>query len=151
MDALFDAVGGPDRRWSPYNSETTRSEFRGRLREAARGRLRPVDHVKCLDRGEAQCLFEVRWSGVTVQEVDRRPEAGKNPDGSLKVIHVDVEARLIHAEPTSLSLAALGLHAHEKVVFPRDRARTRAAQNAEIDIAIGLYRAGLPTRWGVTD
>ncbi len=123
----------PNRRWNPYLEAMVRSEFRHRLVLASRGELVPVDHVKSIDHPLATEMFEIRWQHVHVTEAT---ESGK-------LRHRDVQVRLLHAEPGALGAAALGLHAHEKRVVVGDARATRAAQDAEIVVAVGVYRSAI--------
>jgi len=139
VEALVAAVSGPTRRWNPWTMGTIRSEFRGVLLRAAAGDLRPVDEVKEVGDGRVR-LFEIRWLEIGVtDEVER---------GVMR--HSNVGVRLIHAEPIELSVCAVALHAHEKLVYPGDDRRTHAAQDEEIDIALNLYREGEGNLWGFT-
>jgi hypothetical protein len=135
--ALWEAVDAPERRWNPFRRAMVLAEFRGRLKLAQAGELKPIDHVK--EIGEGDVLFEIRWPHVGVSQVN----------GAGEVEHVDIEVRLLHAEPVELSVCAVGLHAHEKAIFPGDRRRTRDAQDAEIAVAIQRYHSGVATQWGV--
>ena len=139
VNALMAAIKKPaNRRWNPYQETMIRANFRKRLENAAEGKLRPPGELKSL-RGGAT-LFEIRWRDINVREV--------NPLGNDS--YVQVEIRLIHAQPyDQLGLCILGLHAHEKVIIEGDPAATKAAQDAEIDIAEHLLISGYPTHWGV--
>ena len=137
--ALMAALKEPmNRRWNPYQETMIRANFRKRLEKAAQGKLRPPGELKSL-RGDV-ILFEIRWRDIDVREV--------NPSGIDS--YAQVEVRLIHAQPyDQLGLCILGLHAHEKVIIEGDPAATKAAQDAEIDIAEHLLISGYPTHWGV--
>ena len=64
--------------------------------------------------------------------------------------YAQAEVRLIHAQPfDQLGLCILGLYAHEKVIVNGDPAATKAAQDAEIDIAECRLTSGYSTNWGV--
>ena len=132
VDALFKAVSGPGRRWNPWASTLVRTEFRRRIEKATAGALEPVDEVKALGDGRTS-LFEIRWSDVAVATV--------TDDGEVR--HDRVEVRLIHAEPVELGLSAIGLHAHEKTIYPGDNDATHAAQNEQIGLATEIYHRGV--------
>lgn len=106
VDALFSALCHVQgRRWNPWAERLVRAEIKGRLKLACAGRLRPVDHVKSLRNGIAD-LFEIRWQDIEVYD-----ELGG------KKRHYLTNLRLIHAEPTGIPRAAIGLEALEK---PKD-------------------------------
>ena len=137
VEALMGAIKAPEnRRWNPYQEALIRAKFKKRLEKAAEGKLYPPEELKSL-RGE-DVLFEIRWSQgeISVNEVNR--------------VGIPVEVRLIHAQPyDQLGRCILGLHAHEKVIIEGDPAATKAAQDAEIDIAERRFISGYPTHWGV--
>lgn len=136
VSALWEVVSSPTaRRWNPYAAAMAKAEFRNRLKAAQRGELKPVDQVKAMDPDDE--LFEIRWVGLTVTEHD--PDSGTN-------VFLDIEVRLLHAEPAALGVCAIGLHAHQKVVVDGDKVETRRLQDVEIAIAVGrmamLAKAG---------
>jgi len=136
VEALMGAIKAPEnRRWNPYQEALIRAKFKKRLEKAAEGKLYPPEELKSL-RGE-DVLFEIRWSQgeISVNEVNR--------------VGIPVEVRLIHAQPERLNRCILGLHAHEKVIIEGDPAATKAAQDAEIDIAERRFISGYRTHWGV--
>lgn len=139
VNALMAAIKEPrNRRWNPYQEAMIRASFRKRLENAAEGKLRPPGELKSL-RGGAT-LFEIRWRDINVREV--------NPLGHES--YAQVEVRLIHAQPfEKLGRCILGLHAHEKVIIEGDPLATKAAQDAEINIAEHLLISGYRTCWGV--
>jgi len=128
-----------DRRWNPYAWAMTKSEFTNVLRRAERGDLKPVDEVKEIQRFPQEFLYELRWLYDSVEHVDA--------DGSR--VFMPVHVRLYHAEPAVITDALIGLHLHEKVIDPLDAARTRALQNAEIEVAARSYWAGHHSSWGI--
>ena len=134
-DALFAALG--ERRqllWNPHAEAMVKAEIKDRLRQAARGQLKPVDEVKSL-RGGRDHLFEIRWQGIAITE--------RLEDGTHR--HVKTNLRLIFAEPPELSVAAVGLVAVEKP----EGEEGKALQDAAINEAERRYHAGLPRRWGL--
>jgi len=137
VEALMGAIKAPEnRRWNPYQEALIRAKFKKRLEKAAEGKLYPPEELKSL-RGK-DVLFEIRWSQgeISVNEVNR--------------VGIPVEVRLIHAQPyDQLGRCILGLHAHEKVIIEGDPAETKAAQDAEIDIAERRFISGYRTCWGV--
>ena len=137
VKALMAASKAPaNRRWNPYLDKINRAHFKKRLERAAKGKLYPPEELKSL-RGD-DVLFEIRWAGgeISVNEVNR--------------IGIQVEVRLIHAQPfDQLGLCILGLHAHEKMIVNGDPVATKAAQDAEIDIAECRLTSGYSTHWGV--
>ncbi len=141
VDALMAAVDSPARRWNMYNKAFTRREFTKRLEAASRGELVPVDQVKPVEDPDAEWLFEIRWADLALQE-QRQGEALSR--------HITIEARLYHAEPLSLGVVAIGLHAHEKAIVEDDPKATRQAQDLEIHEAIVRYNDGLASRWGIS-
>lgn len=139
VNALMAAIKEPtNRRWNPYQEAMIRASFRKRLEKAAQGKLRPPGELKSLRGGVT--LFEIRWRDIDVREV--------NSSGIAS--YAQVEVRLIHAQPfDQLGLCILGLHAHEKVIVNGDPAATKAAQDAEINIAERRLISGYSTNWGV--
>mgnify|MGYP001691220251 FL=1 len=139
VNALMAAIKAPmNRRWNPYQETMIRATFRKRLEKAAQGKLRPPGELKSL-RGDV-VLFEIRWRDIDVREV--------NPSGIDS--YAQVEVRLIHAQPSDqLGRCILGLHAHEKVIIEGNPTATKAAQDAEIDIAECRLTSGYSTNWGV--
>ena len=137
--ALMAAIKVPmNRRWNPYQEAMIRASFRKRLEKAAQGKLRPPGELKSLRGGVT--LFEIRWRDIDVREV--------NSSGIAS--YAQVEVRLIHAQPfDQLGLCILGLHAHEKVIIKGNPAATKAAQDAEINIAERRLISGYSTNWGV--
>lgn len=136
VEQLMDVIkADPRRRWNPYNEVITRREFRARILAAARGELKPLDHVKSIEHPLASELFEIRWSDLRVTE---EIAAGK-------VQFRSIEVRLLHAEPATCAAAAIGLHAHEKVVIAGDRRATRRAQDDEIVRAVQVWATVVPT------
>ena len=139
VNALMAAIKEPrNRRWNPYQEAMIRASFKKRLEKAAQGKLRPPEELKSLRGGAA--LFEIRWRDIDVHEV--------NSSGIDSFAQAEV--RLIHAQPfDQLGLCILGLHAHEKVIVNGDPVATKAAQDAEIDIAECRLTSGYSTHWGV--
>lgn len=138
VDALWAAVNvTPGRLWNPWTAAMAKKEFRRRLLKAQAGELAPIAEVKVLGTG-GEVLFEIAWKGLTVME---RTAGGDVPRS--------LEVRLIHAEPIELSVCAVGLHAHEKRVYPDDPKRTHDDQDAEIDVALVRYNQGIGHLWGV--
>ncbi|MBF4591258.1 hypothetical protein [Curtobacterium sp. VKM Ac-1395] len=139
VDALMNTLRGDGRQWGPYNEPLARTEFRRRLEAAERGELEPVDEVDDLKTGTAGWLYEIRWSGISVRYLD---EEGKPA-------YYDAEVRAIHGEPPRLPMHVIGVHVHEKVWWNDDPARTEAAQNAEIQLAVGKFWGLEPSNWGL--
>lgn len=137
VDALMAAITTPGRRWNPYNQEMARAEFKGRLEDAERGILIPVEHVKELTRGRAAHLYEIRWQAINVTEVDARG----------RVRHSKTRARLQHAEPLAYPDIAVGVHAHEKIVVKGDDKATNKLQDAEIAKGVDEYFTQDPSDW----
>lgn len=139
VDALFLAISTPERRWNMWTKNAVRSEFRKRLEAAERGELHPVDHVKRIGRASAVDMFEIRWQGITVHEIDN--------DGV--VAYPSILARLLHVEPPEHPDHFAGIRAHEKQIGTND-AETASLQNAEIDAAVGTFWQYEPSDWGIS-
>jgi hypothetical protein len=139
VEALMCAVDTGARVWTPFTESITVGIFRQRIKDAMAGRLEPVDHVKSLDRVLQSDLFEIRWQNVEVVERDLTGHQ------VAKRVHV----RLIHCEPQTFPHAVVGLHAHEKVVFPGDNGRTREAQQRDIGKAVAIYGDEARLRWAI--
>lgn len=140
VEALVKAADGNDRRVSsnPYLLMAAKGAFRSRLKLLTRGGLEPIKEVRALRRPGSP-LFEVRWQNVRGRT--------KTDDGTYT--HADILLRMIFAEPRELGDAALGLHAHEKIVVEGDEQETRDLQDMEIDRAARLYEQGDEDLWGV--
>ncbi|MEV7608621.1 hypothetical protein AB0N61_03970 [Microbacterium sp. NPDC089320] len=113
-----------------------RAEFKKRLEKAQRGELEPVDEVKPVDVLNPPPLYEIRWQDIAVTD---RLDDGTQRFGKVVV-------RLYHSEPVARPGHFVGHHAHEKDV---DAADVYAAQDAEIDVAIGWYNHGADDFWGI--
>lgn len=135
--ALIAAMKKPGRLWDPWKEAAARGEFRHRLKKAARGQLQPVDEVKEIQSGHGADLFEIRWSGLRVQERD--DSGGSRFRG--------IEVRMLHSEPATLGICCVGLHAHEKAV-EADAAATRQAQDREIAGAMRVWARAVGDDWG---
>lgn len=140
VDALMSAVlRRPERVRNRYWESEARAGFRRKLEKASRGDLDPIDEVDNIDLSPDGTMFEIRWTGFTAVE----------SDGRGRQRQVEAEVRLLHVEPQDLSYVAVGLHAHEKIVDPRGNRWTRLRQDEDIRIALGLYRDGFGSRWGL--
>ena len=138
VQALMTALSGGTRVRNPYGRAAIEAMFRRRLQLATKGELVPSDHVKRIEGQPWADMFEVRWDDINVTERD--------PGGGLS--HGKASARLYYVEIGGLKI--IGVHAHEKDL--RGDARSiRAAQDAQIDLAVAAYVNGLPTRWGVPE
>ncbi len=121
--------------WNPFAERMARSEFRDRVRAAARGELEPVDEVKPVDVRNPPPLYEIRWQDIPV--TDR--------DGD-RIVHGTALVRMYHSEPTAVPDHFVGHHIHEKLIDVEDVNRK---QNAEIRVALSFYRLGESTGWGI--
>jgi hypothetical protein len=109
VEALMDCVSTGGRAWNPHTRAAARADFKARLRLASRGEFRPADDVKPLRRAIRQRMHEIRWTGITISRID---ESGCERGDQVQV-------RLIYAEPMELAApCAIGLHAHEKRLYP---------------------------------
>ncbi|MEG8034238.1 hypothetical protein QP157_02560 [Sphingomonas sp. LR61] len=124
--------------WSPYNWPLEKRRFTKRLEDACAGTLVPVEHVKDIDRGAHEYLFEIRWKIKVLEQL---------PDG--KRANRSVEVRLYHAEPSTMTDVFVGLHLHEKQIVKGNTRATRDLQDAQIDIAIARFHEGRPVHWGL--
>lgn len=140
VEALIKTADGNDRRVSsnPHLLAHAKGSFRSRLKRLTRGELEPIEEVRALKRPRSS-LFEVRWQNVRCRT--------KTDDDTYT--HTDILLRMIFAEPPELGNAALGLHAHEKIVVEGDEQDTRHLQDIEIDHAERLYKEGEEHYWGV--
>lgn len=133
VQAVYEALDGPDRRWSPFSTASVKGDIRARIIMATRGELIPVDHVKSLRNGVGD-LFEIRWQGLAV--------ANATPTG-LK--YESALARLIHIEPTQVSVGAIGIRAFEKL--PSEEGKQ--IQEEQIDLAERYALECAREQWGV--
>lgn len=136
VEALVACVSRPGRVWSPYALTMTRSEFRKRIQKAVEGKLAPVDEVKPVDVRNPPPLYEIRWQGVHVTEM--------NAGGAQSFATVAV--RMYHSEPPSVPDHFVGHHVHEKRV---DVADVNASQQVEIRKAVSIHDKGKRTMWGI--
>lgn len=137
-EAFTRVMQRPGLLWSPYSWPLERRRFTRLLEQACIGALVPVDHVKDIDRGAHEYLFEIRWTiGVLEQ----------GEDGSRR--QSSVQVRLYHAEPANAIDIFVGLHLHEKRIVEGDPDATTTLQNHHIDIAIAKFHRGRSTRWGI--
>lgn len=141
VDTLVDLVfSGPNRLRDAWRESEVRGQFTARLENAAAGKLKPIDHVKPIGRGQRSHLnlFEIRWPGVRVKE-----RAGSTPR------FVDIEVRLYYIDLED-RCAVVGLHAHEKGT-EGSQDDIADAQDAAIDEAIKIFQDGHPSRWGIPE
>ena len=140
VEALIKAADGDDRRVSsnPFLLADAKGAFISRLKRLTRGGLEPIEEVRALRRPRSP-LFEVRWQNVR----------GRTKTDGGTYTHTDILLRMIFAEPPELGDAALGLHAHEKIVVEGDEQETRCLQDVEIDHAACLYEEGDECHWDV--
>lgn len=122
-----------------YWESDARAGFRRKLEKARRGELDPIDEVDNIDLSPDGTMFEIRWTGFKVVETNGRGRERQ----------VEAEVRLLHVEPHDIPFAAIGLHAHEKIIDPRGKRWTRLGQDAEIRTALAVYRDGFASRWGL--
>jgi hypothetical protein len=97
------------------------------------GELVPVDEVKEITGAYPAIMFEIRWQNINVHDFD--PVAGTEEFASVGV-------RLLYGEPENVGLVIIGLHAHEKEIFPTEW-ETRAVQDTQIYVAEQRYWAGM--------
>lgn len=127
-----------DREWDPRHWAMLKSEFRNLLRRAERGALIPVTHVKDIDRGASEFVFEILHNFNVI-------ERGLDDERVSKKVKV----RFYVSEPPAHPNAILGLHVHEKEIIPGDHSEENRLQNVEIDVAISYYELGRSTSWGL--
>lgn len=81
----------------------------------------------------------------------------KSPVEAMYEISTDFEygpknsrifTRMYHVEPLRLGYVVVGLHLHEKKIFPSLRKLTHDQQEREIDRALQAYKRGGPSDWG---
>ena len=140
VEALVKAADGDDRRVSsnPFLLADAKGAFISHLKRLTRGGLEPIEEVRALKRPRSS-LFEVRWQNVRCRT--------KTDEGTYA--HTYILLRMIFAEPPELGDAALGLHAHEKIVVEGNEQETRRLQDMEIDRAEHLYEEEGECHWGV--
>ena len=136
VSVLMTAVKGGTRVWNPYAEQMAKSEFKNRIKKAARGELKPVDEVKPVDVRNPPPLYEIRWIDLPVTD--------RTASGTLS--HSTVQVRMYHSEPATVPGHFVGHHAHEKLVNVAD---VNATQQVEIKTAIGFYAAGASSNWGI--
>lgn len=130
------AVSGGTRVWNPYAEQMAKSEFKNRIKRAAQGDLKPVDEIKPVDVLNPPPLYELRWIDLAVTDRD--------PNGTVS--YSTVQVRMYHSEPAEAPGYFIGHHAHEKLLDVID---VNTVQQSEIHTAIGFYKAGAPSNWGI--
>lgn len=138
VKALWAATNVDGRLWNPWTQANVIAGFKDRLVAAQAGELEPVDLVKEIVGATDEHIFEIRWD-VNVTEKDLL--GGK--------VFKTVQVRLYHSEPSNFIDSFVGLHAHEKEIDPTSEAETNRLQDAEIQVAVDLFYAGRPQRWGI--
>ncbi len=136
VEVLMAKVTPPGRVWNPWSGTMVKREFRHRIVHASKGELVPVDEVKPVDVANPPPLYEIRWQDINVTD---RLEDGTQRFGKVAV-------RMYHSEPEEAPGHFIGHHAHEKDLTATD---VNAAQNEEIATAIGWYRQGRDSKWGI--
>ena len=136
-DAFMTAITPVGRVWNPWSGAMVREEFRDRIVAAERGELEPIDEVKSVDEENPPPLYEIRWQGISVTDIQN----GVQRHGTILV-------RLYHSEPEVLPRHFIGHQIHEKNVETDD---VYGAQDAEIAIAKRYYDAGERIAWGVAE
>ena len=130
-------LNAPNRDMNAYVVAMAKAECRHKLKLASLGQLTPSRHIKPIESANPPPLYEIRWQGITVRESN---ELGLFLDRRLLI-------RMYHSEPSEAPNHFIGHHIHEKLIS--GDASTWLTQNEEIATAIGFYRAGLPTNWGI--
>lgn len=115
------------------------AEIEDRLELAQAGRLRPIDHVKRIQRVPEISMFEIRWDHIQVTTKD---------PVSWEYQGTNVMVRLYYAEEGEPWV--VGLRVHEKIIGFTDK-ETNRLQNEEIDKAEKYFTARRSGRWGVTE
>jgi hypothetical protein len=126
--------------WEPRHWAIVKSEFKSLLKRATAGSLKPVTHVKDIDRAAKEFVFEIRHDFQVVEI-----------DANGNKTHRKTRVRLYITEPPAHPDHVIGLHLHEKVVVDGDNDETNRLQNIEIDAAVARYNRGRANNWGITD
>lgn len=113
------------------------AEFKQLITVAEAGLLVPDRQVKAVDINNPPPFFELRWQGISVQEI--------NHEGNL--VDRRLIVRMYHSEPDEAPMHFIGHHIHEKVIS--GDASVWLLQNEEIATAVGFYRSGISTKWGL--
>ena len=137
LDKFISVITASPRIANSYVVINAQREFLHYMTLARQGKLIPVDDVKPVDIENPPPLYEIRWKGITVQEM---AQTGQIKSKTLMV-------RLYHSEPVKVPNYFIGHHIHEKVIGTDEY--TRTDQNAEIRVARGFYDAGFSTSWGL--
>ena len=124
--------------WDSNHLGITRQEFRNRVARASNGRLIPVSQVAEIDRAASEFLFEIKYD-FNVVFLD-----GEGNRATRKM-----RTRFYISEPPTFPNHFVGLHVHEKQIFPNDHSLENAMQNTEIDLAVKYYEAGRGDEWGI--
>lgn len=115
------------------------AEIEDRLQLAELGGLRPIDHVKRIQRVPEISMFEIRWNQIHVTKQDR-------VSGTYQ--GAEVMVRLYYAEEGKPWV--VGLRVHEKTIGATEE-ETNRLQNDEISKAETYFKARRKDRWGVDE
>lgn len=123
-----------------YAAEICEAEIEDRLELAERGGLKPVEHVKRIQRSPEVDMFEIRWNHIMVMEQDRVSGEYQDVKALIRLYYFE------QGEPW-----VVGLHLHEKVIVDGDEAETSRLQNVEIDQARECFEQCRESRWGLDE
>lgn len=116
--------------FNPYTEAFVEAQIEDRLLVAERGRLKPVEHIKRIQRSGKLDLFEIRWNNI---ELSRVLDKASGLVGSPET--VPIRLYIVEADQPKV----VGLLIHRKVIVEGETEETRRRQNCEIDKAIGIY------------
>lgn len=138
LQVFTDLVKTSDREWDPRHFAMTKSEFKFRLNQARKGKLKPLVQVAEIDRGRSEYIFEIKYDfNAIVRDLNGERAVQK------------ARTRLYISEPMSEPDSFVGLHMHDKPDLPGDNPEMNRLQNIEIDIAIRYFDLGSSSRWNL--
>lgn len=121
-----------------YAAEMCEAEIEDRLELAECGGLKPVEHVKRIQRSPEVDMFEIRWNHIMVMEQDLVSGGYRDAEALIRLYYFE------QGEPW-----VVGLHLHEKMIIDGDEAETARLQNIQIDQARKCFEECQDTGWGV--
>lgn len=139
LEKFQSIIAAPNRLTNGYVWGMAKAEVKNRIQLAANGKLRAPAQIKPVDTSNPPPLFEIRWQGITVQEVQ--------PDGTK--LDLSILVRMYHSEPAEAPVHFIAHHIHEKDVSNPSKANER--QTTEIGVAKKYFDLGKPVFWGISE
>ncbi len=139
LEKFQSVISAPNRLTNGYIWGMAKAEVKNRIQLAANGKLRAPAQIKPVDTSNPPPLYEIRWQGITVQELQ---SDGTKVDLSLLI-------RMYHSEPAEAPVHFIAHHIHEKDLSIPTKANER--QTIEIEVAKKYFDLGKPVFWGISE